>query len=63
MNENKSTNSKVEFVRSFFGRNIGLKKSFPIYLTLSLKRKNTCKNLSGRAPSTDAGHIYLIKED
>ena len=27
-NENKSTSSKVEFVRSFFGRNVGLKKSF-----------------------------------
>ena len=26
MNENKLTSSKVEFVRSFFGRNIGLKK-------------------------------------
>ena len=39
MNENKSTSSKVELVRSFFGRNIGLKKSFLIYLTLSLKRK------------------------
>jgi hypothetical protein len=25
-NENKSTSSKVEFVRSFFGRNVGLKK-------------------------------------
>ena len=39
MNENKSPSSKVEFVRSFFGRNIGLKKSFLIYLTLSPKRK------------------------
>ena len=34
-NENKSTSSKVEFVRSFFGRNIGLKKSFRICLTFS----------------------------
>ena len=25
-NENKSTNSKVEFVRAFFGRNVDLKK-------------------------------------
>ena len=25
-NENKSTSSKTEFVRSFFGRNVGLKK-------------------------------------
>ena len=32
-NENKSTSSKVEFVRSFFGRNVGLKKSFRICLT------------------------------
>ena len=29
-NENKSTNSKVKFVRSFFGRNVRLKKSFRI---------------------------------
>ena len=34
-NENKSTSSKVEFVRSFFGRNVGLKKSFRICLTFS----------------------------
>jgi hypothetical protein len=32
-NQNKSTSSKVEFVCSFFGRNVGLKKSFPIFLT------------------------------
>ena len=32
-NENKLTSSKVEFVRSFFGRNVGLKKSFWICLT------------------------------
>ena len=32
-NENKSTSSKVEFVSSFFGRNVGLKKSFRICLT------------------------------
>ena len=29
-NENKSTSSKVEFVRSFFERNVGLKKPFRI---------------------------------
>ena len=34
-NENKSTSSKVKFVRSFFGRNIGLKKSFQICLTFT----------------------------
>ena len=34
-NENKSTSSKVKFVRSFFGRNIGLKKSFWICLTFN----------------------------
>ena len=33
MNENKSTRSKVEFVRLFFGRNVGMKKSFRIFLT------------------------------
>ena len=32
-NENKSTSSKVEFVCLFFGRNVGLKKSFRICLT------------------------------
>ena len=31
-NENKSTSSKVEFVPSFFGRNVDLKKSFQICL-------------------------------
>ena len=35
-NENKSTSSKVEFVRSFFGRNVGLKQSFRICLTFSV---------------------------
>ena len=34
-NENKSTSSKNEFVRSFFGRNVGLKKSFRICLTFT----------------------------
>ena len=34
-NENKSTSSKVEFVRSFFRRNVGLKKSFRICLTFT----------------------------
>ena len=27
-NENKSTRSKVKLVRSFFGRNVGLKNNF-----------------------------------
>ena len=36
-NENKSTGSKVEFVCSFFGRNVGLKKSFQICLTFTPK--------------------------
>ena len=34
-NENKSTSSKVEFVRSFFGRKVSLKKSFRIRLTFN----------------------------
>ena len=34
-NENKLTSSKVDFVHSFFGRNVGLKKSFRICLTFS----------------------------
>ena len=29
----KSSSSKIEFVRSFFGKNVGLKKSFRICLT------------------------------
>ena len=41
MNESKSTikSSKVEFVRSFFGRSIGLKKSFRICLTFNKEQK------------------------
>ena len=35
-NRDKSTSSKVELVRSFFGRNIGLKKSFRICLTYNV---------------------------
>ena len=37
MNANKLTRSKVEIVRSFFGRNVGLKKSFQICLTFGHK--------------------------
>ena len=33
-NENKSHISKIEFVCSFFGGNVGLKKSFKFYLDL-----------------------------
>ena len=32
-NKNKSTSSKFDFVRSCFGKNVGLKKSFRIWLT------------------------------
>ena len=35
-NENKSTSSKDEFFGSFFGRNVGSKKSIQICLTFSL---------------------------
>ena len=35
-NENKSTSSKVEFVRLFFGRTVGLKKSFRICLDIHM---------------------------
>ena len=34
-NKNESKSSKFEFVRSFFGRNVGSKKSFRICLTFS----------------------------
>ena len=34
-NENKLKSIKVEFVRSFFGRNVGMKKLFRIYLTFT----------------------------
>ena len=33
MNKSKSTSSKIEFVHSFFERNVGLKESFRICLT------------------------------
>jgi hypothetical protein len=36
-NENKSQSSKIEFVRSFFGGNLGLKKSFWFCLTFTKK--------------------------
>ena len=48
MNENESTSSKVEFVRSFFGRNVGLNKSFLICLTF--------KSVSQCNP---AGHFFF----
>ena len=41
MNENKLTSSKVEFVCSFFGRNVGLKKSFRICLTFTTENNIT----------------------
>ena len=44
MNENKSTSSKVEFVRSFFGRNVSLKKSFRICLTFRGTLNTRCKS-------------------
>ena len=34
-NENKSHSSKIEFVRSFYGGNVSLKKSFRLFLTFS----------------------------
>ena len=37
-NENKSNSSKIEFVHSFFGGNVGLKKSFWFSLTFSCKK-------------------------
>ena len=39
MNENKSTHSKVQFVGSFFGRNVYLKKSFWLFLTFKICTK------------------------
>ena len=36
-NENKSHSSKVEFVRSFFGGNVGLRKSFRLCLTFTAR--------------------------
>ena len=38
-NENKSHSSKIEFVCSFFGGNVGLKKSFRFCLTFNTKQK------------------------
>ena len=39
-NENKSHSSKIEFVCSFFGGNVGLKKSFRLFLTFSKNSKS-----------------------
>ena len=38
MNENKSHSSKIEFVCSFFGGNVGLKKSFRFCLTFNTRK-------------------------
>ena len=54
-NENKSTwgficSSKVKFVRSFFGGNVGLKNSFRLFLTFNVVRRKSfyhlCSGLS-----------------
>ena len=44
-NENKSTSSKVEFVRLFFGRNVCLKKSFRICQIFTILKKTAYKKL------------------
>ena len=41
MNENKSHRSKIEFVHSVFGGNVGLKKLFRLCLTFSKSSKNS----------------------
>ena len=47
-NKNKSTSSKVEFVCSVFCRNVSLKKSFRIFLTIKLKKEQQEMRLSFR---------------
>ena len=42
-NDNKSHSSKIELFRSFFGGNVGLKKSFRFCLTFSMYREKNCK--------------------
>ena len=45
-NENKSHSSKIEFIRSFFGGNVSLKKSFRFCLTFTtdtVSKKNQMK--------------------
>ena len=38
MNENKSDSSKIEFLRSFFVGNVGLKKSFRLCLAFKIRQ-------------------------
>ena len=41
-NKNKSDSSKIEFIRSFFGENIGWKKLFRFCLTFSVHSGRKC---------------------
>ena len=50
-NENKSHSSKIEFVRSFFGGNIGLKKSFRFLLTFKKSLLNDLYGLKSNPKS------------
>ena len=53
--ENKSNSSKIEFVRSFFGGNAGLKKSFQFCLTFRTAAVITIGQQSQR-------HFFFVLE-
>ena len=59
----QSTSSKIEFVRSFFGRNVGLKKSFRIRLTFSIiffrNILYSCKTIIQQFPSLLMGLLLF----
>ena len=50
-NKNKSTSSKVEFVCSFFGRKVDLKKSFRICQTFTILLVSDYKTVTPQASS------------
>ena len=55
------TSSKVEFVRSLFGRNVGLKKSFQICLTFSSGcNKNVLKGVQIPCPGPI---VHIMKKE
>ena len=64
MNVNKSTSSEVEFVRSFFGRNVGLKKSFRICLTfITAGPLLFCIDLRCWGAGTNTNDLVAAQED
>ena len=64
-NENKSHSSKIEFIRSFFGGNVGLKKSFRFCLTFKIDRifpkKFFCEEYLIRGPTYINDFFWFLK--